>query len=117
VPEGDIREHPNGVTGVADLVIAVTDLARSSSLYGALLDLEPQADQVSVPGARSATFSLGSATLTLAQPEGEDSPLQSYLASGGDRPYRLTLRTEQPIGPLELDLKRTHGARLELVGE
>lgn len=117
VPEGEIREHPNGVTGVADVVIAVADLARSSALYGALLDLEPQADRVSVPGARTTSFSLGSATLTLAQPEGADSPLQGYLAAAGDRPYRLTLRTQQPIGPLELDLKRTHGARLELVGE
>ncbi len=70
-----------------------------------------------MPGARTVSFSLGSSTLTLAQPEGPDSPLQGYLATAGDRPYRLTLRTLQPIGPLELDLKRTHGARLELVGE
>jgi hypothetical protein len=117
VPEGEVRQHQNGVTGVADLVIAVTDLARSSSLYGALLDLEPQAGQVPVSGAKTVSFSLGSATLTLAQPEGGDSPLQAYLASAGDRPYRLTLQTQQPVGRLKLDLSRTHGARLELVGE
>jgi catechol 2,3-dioxygenase-like lactoylglutathione lyase family enzyme len=116
VPEGAVRQHQNGVTGVADLVIAVADLARSGSLYGALLDLEPQTDQVPVPGAKTVSFSLGSATLTLAQPEGGDSPLQPYLASAGDRPYRLTLRTQQPVGRLELDLKRTNGAHLELVG-
>jgi catechol 2,3-dioxygenase-like lactoylglutathione lyase family enzyme len=117
VPEGEVRRHPNGVTGVADLVIAVADLAHSSALYGALLDLEPQTAQISVPGARTASFSLGSATLTLAQPEGQDSPLQTYLASAGDRPYRLTLRTQQSVGHAALDPRRTHGAQLELVGE
>lgn len=116
VPEGEARRHANGVIGVADVIIAVNDLATSASHYQALLDVEPQMSKaITIPEAEVATFFLEATTITLAQPITETSPLQDYLAAGGERPYSLTLRTIQPNGPHSLDLKRTHGARIHLV--
>src|SRR5262249_34074983 len=37
VPEGPVRDHANGALGIAKIVIAVADLARSSQRYKALL--------------------------------------------------------------------------------
>jgi catechol 2,3-dioxygenase-like lactoylglutathione lyase family enzyme len=116
VPEGTVRQHPNGVTGVADLTIAVADLTVSVRQYQALLGLDPQPGST-IPGAQTAAFSLGAATLTLAQPDTDASPLQTYLAAAGDRPYRLTLSTTHPMNSVTLDPNRTHGAWITRGGE
>lgn len=116
VPEGEVRQHPNGVTGVADVTIAVTDLAASASQYQALLDIEPQANgAASIPEARIVTFSLGASTITLAQPTTGTSPLQSYLAAGGQRPYSFSLQTDRKERLGSLDMNRTHNTRINLV--
>jgi catechol 2,3-dioxygenase-like lactoylglutathione lyase family enzyme len=116
VPEGPVRQHPNGVTGVADITIAVADLTTSITQYRALLDLEPQPSPSNdALGARTARFDLGETTITLAQPVTGHSPLQAYLAAGGERPYRFSLRTSQRTHAGRLDLSRTHGARIELI--
>ena len=116
VPEGAAREHKNGVTGVADVTIAVTDLAFSARQYRALLGLEPQSQSSHIlpEDTQTTTFSLEATTLTLAQPETENGSLQAYLASGGERPYSFTLRTSLASGRTQLDLGQTHGARIIL---
>jgi len=115
VPEGEIRRHPNGVTGVANVTIAVTDLITSASQYQALLDIEPQTKATtSIPEAKTATFSLGATTITLAQPTTEASPLHAYLVNG-QRPYSFTLRTKRAENLGSLDLNRTHQTRIKLV--
>jgi catechol 2,3-dioxygenase-like lactoylglutathione lyase family enzyme len=117
VPEGAVRRHSNGVVGVAEVVIAVTDLALSREQYQALLGQAPQtpSDRSTLPEALTVTFRLGATRLTLAQPAGETSPLRAYLAAGGERPYQVTLATRQPAAPADLDLARTHRARLSLL--
>lgn len=116
VPEGEVRQHPNGVTGVADVTIAVTDLAIGIGQYQALLGIEPQGNGVtSIPEANTATFSLETMTITLAQPTSDTSPLQTYLASGGQRPYSFNLRTTREEGLGNLELNRTHNTRINLV--
>jgi catechol 2,3-dioxygenase-like lactoylglutathione lyase family enzyme len=118
VPEGEVRRHPNGVTGAADLTIAVTDLTASARQYQALLGIEPQsASSTSTPEAKITTFSLGAVTLTLAQPDIGASPLHAYLTAGGERPYRLTLRAANLTALTTLDPNRAHGAYINLVGE
>jgi len=116
VPEGEVRQHPNGVTGVADVTIAVTDLAASASQYQALLGIEPQANGAApIPEAKIVTFSLGATTITLAQPTTRTSPLQTYLAAGGQRPYSFSLQTNRKEGLGSLDMNRTHNTRIKLV--
>jgi len=118
VPEGPARQHPNGVTGLADITIAVADLAAGERHYQALLDLAPQPQANSaIPDAKTTRFSLGPTTITLAQPATPASPLQAYLASGGQRPYHLTLYTTQPTSTSSLDLTQTHGARINLTSQ
>lgn len=118
VPEGEVRRHPNGVTGLVDVTIAVTDLAASLRQYQVLLETGPQANDLTlIPEAETTTFGLGTNTITLAQPTTNTSPLRAYLASGGERPYSLSLRTEQPTAPVDLDLNQTHGARITLIGK
>src|SRR5262245_35559824 len=65
VPEGEVRQHANGATDVADLTIAVSDLEASTAQYQALLGLEPRYNQAAVQGARVASFTLEATTLTL----------------------------------------------------
>jgi catechol 2,3-dioxygenase-like lactoylglutathione lyase family enzyme len=113
VPGGPARQHPNGVTGLADITIAIADLAASQRQYWALLDTDPQ-PAGAIPDAKTTHFSLGPTTITLAQPATPASPLQAYLASGGERPYHLTLYTTQSIPTLNLDLTQTHHARISL---
>lgn len=116
VPEGAVRQQANGATGVADVTIAVADLVTGAGHYQALLGVAPQArTNHSRLEAKIVTFTLGETTLTLAQPVSAASPLMAYLASGGERPYSFTLRTSRQTDPVDLDLNRTHGTRIELV--
>ena len=115
VPEGDVRQHPNGATGVAGVTIAVADLADSVAQWQALLGINPQNNaRSSMLEAKTTVFFLDDVTtITLAQAENDAGPLKSYLAAGGARPYSFTLRASQSR---ELDLVKTHGARISLVG-
>jgi catechol 2,3-dioxygenase-like lactoylglutathione lyase family enzyme len=113
-PEGDIRRHANGATGVADVTLAVADLAAGARQWQALLGIEPQLSSNSpVLEGKTAVFFLDEmTTITLAQPENETGPLQAYLAVGGARPYSFTLRASASG---ELDLVKAHGARIKLI--
>ncbi len=115
VPDGEARQHPNGVVGVLDVIIGVADVQTSLYSYRALLDLSPDIKIVVSPKVQQTTFPLGDATLTLVQPLTETNPLQAYLTAGGPRPYRLTLRTNQPDQVGSLNLGQMHGAGIDLV--
>jgi hypothetical protein len=118
VPEGEARQHPNGVIGAREVVIAVTSLAASIDQYRALLGVEPQVGRLqAAPDAETASFALDNAFITLAQPSDPGSPLHAYLAQGGQRPYSFTLRTVNPTAQGDLDLSLTHGAHITLAYE
>jgi catechol 2,3-dioxygenase-like lactoylglutathione lyase family enzyme len=117
VPRGAVRQHPNGVTGIAGLTIAVTDLDASVARYRALLGRDPIEAQ---PGALLAAFEIGGAALRLAAPAGEAAPaaeesLRARIAERGEGPYALALRTESAANAGTLDQGRTHGVPVELV--
>lgn len=109
VQEGEVRTHPNGVTGVASLTIAVRDLARSATRYASLLDLDPPK-----PGPDgTVAFRLGNGTeIILAAPSGEG-PLADALAARGEGPCAVAFRGPSETG--ELDPSRSHGAKLSIV--
>lgn len=118
VPAGDLCLHANGVSGVANLTVAVADLGASVSRYRALLGVAEREASPSreAEGARQAVFALGDTTLTLAAPEpGARTPLAERLAAAGEGPFALTLRGAQ--AGTTLDLTLAHGARIALVAE
>ena len=67
VAEGAAREHPNGATGVARIVVGVSDVAGSASRYEALLGVARRRGAQS----EAVEFALGSTTIAL-------------IAAGGD---------------------------------
>jgi len=127
VPEGNARVHPNGVTGVASLSIAVRDLdgtlARYRALFGPAQDAaaDPHVGRaVSLPGGQSrlALITLGESTLVLSAPRDAHAAqeLESRLAARGEGPFAIVLRTSAKPDAASgaLDLALTHGASIEL---
>lgn len=113
VQEGDVRHHPNGVTGVAAITIAVRDIEASLARYAALLGGDAgtvEHGQVGGAPARTATLRLGNGTLvTLASPVSTDGALASSLAWRGEGPFAVTFKG---TGAGDLDPALTHGARM-----
>jgi hypothetical protein len=102
VPEGDMRVHPNGVTGIASLKVAVNDVAGSAARYAALAG----SDRVT-PANGSARVMLGETVFELT---GDDAA-RAHVARRGQGPMSLLLR-----GPTArtLDTKLAHGAALSI---
>ncbi|MET1537310.1 VOC family protein, partial [Burkholderia sola] len=90
VPEGNVREHPNGALGVASLTVAVHDLDASLGRYKALLGpgLQETADsegvRLALPG-----FDL---LLQGVQAQTDSDALRQRLATRGEGPCAFTLR-------------------------
>ncbi|MBB3180854.1 VOC family protein [Variovorax sp. Sphag1AA] len=129
VPEGNARRHPNGVTGVASLAIAVRDLDATVARYRALLGPDAVDTHVgravNLPGAQSrlALVTLGENTIVLSSPrdargdaDTAQDPLELRLAARGEGPFAIVLRTSANTAATTgaLDLGLTHGASIEL---
>lgn len=100
VPEGEMRTHANGATGIASVTVAVRDVAASAARYAALAG--PQAV---VEDGASARVAIGGAIIVLAA----DAAAQERVDRRGEGPMSLVLR-----GPLAtvLDIRMSHGAPL-----
>jgi len=132
VPEGEVRVHANGATGVASLVLAVQDLEASLLRYRALLGAEQPTHvgrSVTLRRERLALIDLGVSTLVLSstrlashgEPVDADAddgdPVGRRLAAYGEGPFSLTLRTAHADGAAEPDFARTHGANIRFERE
>lgn len=122
VVEGDVRVHPNGVTGVASLSVVVRDLDASLARYAALLG--PLAAQgvrpVAVAGLdqRQALLPLGQTTLVLVEPgpdAAEASPLRQMLQTRGEGVLGLALAGPSGSAVKVLPRGQTHGAAFDIV--
>ncbi len=88
--------HPNGVTGVARISIAVRNLERAVDLYQRQLGLAlAQPSETAYQGARCASFRLGAFTIDLLAPVGAG-PVQQTLEAVGEGPFELTLTASSP---------------------
>lgn len=117
VQEGEVRRHPNGVTGIAEVTVAVRDLEQSLARNLALLGLDeaPPIASGTVGGASARLVGLplaGGAAIALASPDG-DGELASHLARRGEGPFAATFVTTGEAS--ELDGRLTHGARLATI--
>lgn len=103
VPDGEMRSHTNGATGIASVTLAVRDVAASAARYAALAG--PQAVIEDGPSVR---VTIGGAAIVLAG----DASAQEHVGRRGEGPMSLVLR-----GPLAtvLDIRLSHGAPL-LIG-
>ena len=99
VPEGDMRVHANGVTGVAALKVAVTDVAKSAARYAALA------------GAGAVNQTGGGARVTLGAMSVELVADATHVAARGEGPMSLVLRG---ASAKTLDRKLAHGAALSI---
>jgi catechol 2,3-dioxygenase-like lactoylglutathione lyase family enzyme len=100
VPEGDVRHHANGVTGVAGIEIAVENPEVSAWRYGALLDVA--ADSIALASGQPVSL------------VGPDHAAGS-LSARGEGPLSLSLRVAAGSATGEFDGQRTHGARITRV--
>ncbi len=90
VPVAGAR-HPNGVTGIGELMVAVADLQRLATTFGLLLDAaNPKFGSYRRYDARTASFEIGRTTLTLAAPTNPFSPLQQRFETLGLGPVTVT---------------------------
>jgi catechol 2,3-dioxygenase-like lactoylglutathione lyase family enzyme len=136
VPEGAVRDHPNGAFGIAGVTVAVADIAQRVRDYSALLpaSLRNQINNVQAgdaalppefhmpePGAQLALLPIGNNTiLILAQPaamtldDPATQPLRRQLAQRGEGICALTLRAAtSSSGRLAPD--QTHGVPIDIV--
>jgi catechol 2,3-dioxygenase-like lactoylglutathione lyase family enzyme len=104
VPEGDMRKHDNGVTGISRVVVAVADLAASKARYRALLGTEPKA-----AADDAALVMIGDFVIDLLGPN--NGAARNAIESRGEGPIAVILhgRTSRHLTPA-----LTHGARLSI---
>jgi len=105
-----IRKQPNGVTGVAEVTVAVRDVDASAKRYAALLGQEPPASTQTAEAlgtpAEVALLTLGGGTrIRLAAPLAAG-PLEAVLAQRGEGPVSIAFRGGAQAA---LDRARTHG--------
>jgi hypothetical protein len=106
--------HANGVTGIATVTVAVSDLASVRSWYAAVLGRagrEAVRDDLDAAGA---DFTIGPHILEFLAPRTATSLLGDWLRTRGPSPYAAALRTASATRA-PLDPARTEGARLALV--
>ena len=110
-----LSQHANGAAGIATVTVAVKSLEREVASYSARLGTQPF-HWLGSPllGVRTASFALGNTTFKLAQPTGEGA-VNDYLKAHGEGPCALSFQTTTRTR--RLDDARTHGLRLELVGD
>jgi catechol 2,3-dioxygenase-like lactoylglutathione lyase family enzyme len=112
VPEGEVRNHKNGVLGVAKITVAVSDLAKSSERYRALFpDSAIKTDEKGV-----GRFLCEPGVIELVQPNAgapEANGIAVHLEKRGEGPYSVSLRTSGEARTL--DSVGAQGVKLRLV--
>lgn len=102
VPEGEMRKHANGATGISRVTVAVSQIDASTARYAALVGPEFVRRKN-----QAVTVSIGQATIELAG----GAAAQSHIAQRGEGPVSILLR-----GPAQamLDPALTHGVPLAI---
>jgi Glyoxalase-like domain len=106
VPGGEAAQHPNQVSGVAAVTVAVADLASSTTRYTALLGEQPVNEAsaaFTAPGSAVNCFLIQETILALEQWNNQDDKSR-LLGSEAGRPQRIWLRSSnEKIGLLLLE--------------
>ncbi|HEY1270208.1 MAG TPA: VOC family protein [Candidatus Binatia bacterium] len=103
-------DHPNGVTGIGALLVAVDDLPAVERWYEAVLGTTDERIVRKNFKADAAEFHIGPHLLVLLAPKDRSGPVAEWLRGNGPSPFAATLRGNKKIPPM--DSKLTHGAAL-----
>jgi hypothetical protein len=123
VPDGDIRLHPNGVTGIDSIWIAVVDAPASLGRYQQLFEVEsaryPEADAF---GVCMAVVDFGATQVVLVSVEAPAmtavaTRVRNYVARRGQGPCVLVLCSPKQPNPINLNVADTCGVALRLCAD
>ncbi len=81
-------DHPNGVTGIHHLALAVHDADAAAQTWTRAFGLAPMAKAPDTPATRRVRLDLGNCALDLISPTGPG-PLADFLNAHGEAPYHL----------------------------
>ena len=117
VPEGAVRQHPNGVTGVACVTVAVADLETSLARYSALLGQAGERLPLTGLGLQQARLTLGGANLLLVAPgaSAHGPAAQALHSALGGRPAGVVGLALHGPAAASLSLTKTQGAAIEIL--
>ena len=104
VPEGEMRKHDNGVTGISRVVVGVSNIAASKARYRALLGSDARAAPDD-----AALVDIGGFAVDLRGPT--NAAARDAITQRGEGPFAVMLhgRTSRHLSPA-----LTHGARLSI---
>jgi catechol 2,3-dioxygenase-like lactoylglutathione lyase family enzyme len=105
------RTHRNGVSGLANLVVAVADAAKVAGWYRIITGSEGTAIEHRDLDAAGTRFQLGSHQLDIVAPRGPNGPVAEFLRARTAGPYQATLKGERAGN---LDPTLTQKARLKI---
>ena len=104
--------HPNGVTGIGTVTVAVADVAPVRAWYADALHRPGRDIERADLDASGVGFAVGPHTLEFVTPRGAGGPLREWLRTRGASPYSATLRAGRSTA---LDPTKTLGAKLALI--
>jgi catechol 2,3-dioxygenase-like lactoylglutathione lyase family enzyme len=104
--------HANGVTGIAAVTVAVTDVAPVRTWYADVLGRPGRDVGRQDLDAEGVAFTVGLHTLEFVAPRGAGGPLRAWLQTRGASPYGATLTAGRAM---PLDPAKTLGAKLALI--
>lgn len=117
VPGGDAAVHPNGVTGLRKILVAVRDIVESAELYGKLLGVAPPPvviDKIMTMDTPTSTFAVGSQQIVLTYPSSPSSPIATRIQQQGDGPLAFVLAADGIDAPVRFTPEQAEGARILL---
>ncbi|HEY7217401.1 MAG TPA: VOC family protein, partial [Candidatus Binatia bacterium] len=101
--------HQNGVSGIAKVTVAASELKSIEKWYHALLGVSGQNVVDNELGAEGLVFHVGPHVLEFLSPHDAASPLIGWLRQCGPSPYSTVLKGDGIQGK-PLDIRLTHGA-------
>ncbi len=104
-------EHPNRVTGIETVTIAVAEIDPVEKCYDSLL--QTTAHPITLPdlGGEGLRYKIGPHVMKFLAPREPSSPLETWLGQFGPSPYSAVLKAKNET-PKLLDARLTHGAQL-----
>jgi hypothetical protein len=105
------RSHPNAVSGLANLTVAVADAAKVAGWYRVLTSSEGAAIENRDLDATGTRFHLGPHQLDIVSPRGPNGPIAEFLRTRNAGPYQATLNGGRAG---ELDPALAQNARLKI---
>ena len=105
------RTHRNGVSGLANLVVAVADAVKVAGWYRIITGIDGAPIEHHDLDAIGTRFELGSHQVDIVAPRGADGPVAEFLRIRSAAPFQATLRGRRAAS---LDLAAAQNARLRI---